>query len=60
MHADRDARRTSADWGELARARKRLLIRTALVCEWLEAGGCRAGVDGLPQLLTVQHWTSGL
>jgi len=60
MHADRDARRTSADWGGACQARKRLLIRTSAAREWLEAGGCRAGVDGLPQLLTVQHWTSGL
>jgi hypothetical protein len=54
-HADRDARRTSA--GGACQARKRLLIRTSAVREWPEAGGCRAGVDGLPQLLTVQYWT---
>ena len=57
-HADRDARRTSA--GGACQARKRLLIRTSAVREWSGPGGCRAGVDGLPQLLTVQYWTSGL
>ena len=41
--------------GGACQARKRLLIRTSAAREWLEAGGCRAGVDGLPQLLTVQH-----
>jgi hypothetical protein len=55
-HADRDACRTSA--GGACQARKRLLIRTSAVREWSGPSGCRAGVDGLPQLLTVQYWTS--